>query len=67
MDLGNEIKQKIISVLRNSDGKLWIRRIAEKANINPMTASKFIHILEAEGKVSIERFGDMKIVRLNKK
>jgi predicted transcriptional regulator len=66
MDFSSEIKKRIISVLKSSSEDLWIAKIAKKANINPMTASKFIHILEAEGKLTIKRLGDMKIVRLKK-
>lgn len=40
-----------------------IYRIAEKAQISVQTASKYCYILQAEGKVSMEKFGNMKLIR----
>jgi DNA-binding MurR/RpiR family transcriptional regulator len=56
-------KEKILTiVLGNTDGGLSISKVAERAGISVATASKFVHILAAERKVKIERFGDMKLV-----
>jgi len=57
-------KEKVLSiVLGNADGGLPISKVAERAGISVATASKFVHILAAERKVKIERFGDMKLVQ----
>ena len=59
------MKEKILNLLKNSSG-LCISEIAQKIGVSLPTASKFVHILEAEKKVRIERMGDMKIVRVRK-
>jgi len=59
------MKEKILNLLKNSSG-LCISKIAQKIGVSLPTASKFVHILEAEKKVKIEKMGDMKIVRVRK-
>ncbi len=58
------LKDKIISIISaNADGGLPISKVAARAGVSVATASKFCHILEAEKKLRIERFGDMKLVK----
>lgn len=56
-----EMKAKILAVVEKNGQP--ISKIANLAGISVATASKFCHILEAEKRVKIERFGDMKLVR----
>lgn len=60
-----KMKESILSTLK-SQNSLSISKIAEKVGISASTASKFIHILEAEKKVKIEKFGNMKLVSVKK-
>jgi predicted transcriptional regulator len=58
------VKEKILGIVQTiADGGIPITRIAERAGVSVATASKFVHILAAERKVKIERFGDMKLVK----
>jgi len=60
-DRAVDMKAKILNVIEKTGQP--ISKIAELAGVSIATASKFCHILEAERKVKIERFGDMKLVR----
>lgn len=40
-----------------------IKVIAEKCSLSVSTASKYCHILAAEGRAEIRRYGNMKLVR----
>ena len=63
-DRSTAIKDKIVSIIAaNADGGLSISKVASHAGVSVATASKFCHILEAEKKLRIERFGDMKLVK----
>lgn len=59
-----EMERKILELVKNSGNGLYISKIAKKIGISHQTASKFIHILEAEKKVKVEKIGDMKVVRM---
>ncbi len=59
-----EMKRKILELIKNSGNGLYISKIAKKIGVSHQTASKFIHILEAEKKIRIERIGDMKVVKI---
>ncbi|MEM5790683.1 MAG: MarR family transcriptional regulator [Candidatus Aenigmatarchaeota archaeon] len=59
-----EIEGKILEIIKNSDNGLYISKIARKIGVSHQTASKFIHILEAEKKIRVEKVGDMKMVRM---
>jgi DNA-binding MurR/RpiR family transcriptional regulator len=67
MTLGREdqLKHRILSILQTEDGStgLPISRIADRVSVSVATASKFCHILAAEKRVDITKFGDMKLVR----
>lgn len=58
------LKERIVLIVQTDEnGGISISKIAERAGISAATASKFIHILAAEKKLKIERFGDMKLVK----
>jgi transposase len=57
-----ELKQKFLSIIEDGDG-MSIKQAAGKLGVSPATASKWVHILEAERKVKLDRFGDMKLIR----
>lgn len=58
------IKDRILAIVQSATNSgMPINKIADKAGISVATTSKFVHILAAERKVKIERFGDMKLVR----
>jgi predicted transcriptional regulator len=59
-----DVKSQILDMLRKGDG-IPIYRIAQGCNISIATASKYCCVLEAENKVKITKFGNMKLV--NKK
>lgn len=40
-----------------------IYKVARKADVSVQTASKYCFVLQAEGRVQIEKFGNMKLVR----
>ena len=50
-DREDEIKDKIIQLLKQQ-GKMFIKDIAGKLTTSPSTISKYLGILNAEGKVS---------------
>ena len=55
-----EAKARIMAVLK---GEMPIKGIAAKAGLSVATASKYCHILEAERRISMHQFGNMKLVR----
>jgi len=56
-----DIKAKILSAATKEAVPLHV--IAKKAGICLATASKYIYILQAENKVAIQSFGNMRLVR----
>jgi len=59
--LNNGIKTKVYSSI-NRDAEP-IHKIAKHAGVCVTTASKYCYILQAENKVAINSFGNMKLVR----
>lgn len=57
------VKRKILKVIKKEPIGLSIREIAKRVKIAPSTASKFCLILEAEKKLEIVDFGNLKLVR----
>jgi predicted transcriptional regulator len=55
-----EIKERILSILPNEP--LPIYQVAKKVNLTVQTTSKYLHILQAEQKAKMTRFGNMKLV-----
>ncbi len=59
-DSESEAKEKIMDIVRN---EMPIKNIAEKSGLSIATASKYCHILQAEKKLIIYKFGNMKMVK----
>ena len=57
------VKDKIINLLRDSDG-LTIKEISEKLDAHHITASKYLAVLEAEKRVSCKKIGMAKVFRV---
>ena len=56
-----DAKKKVLSALPS--GELPIRTIAERLGMSASTVSKYCLVLEAERKIEIRKFGNMKLVR----
>jgi hypothetical protein len=56
-----DISERILTVLKKTD-KLPIYVVAKEAEISVATASKYCYVLEAQGKIKMECFGNMKLV-----
>jgi len=56
-----DAKERILGVLKRRD-KVPIYVVAKEAQLSITTASKYCYILQAENKVRIESFGNMKLV-----
>lgn len=61
MDKGPNIKERIFSSI--SKGATPIYVVARQANVCTTTASKYCYILQAEKRVEISSFGNMKMVK----
>jgi ribosomal protein S25 len=57
------MREKILASLKKSK-PLPIYQVAERTGICVSTASKYCHILQAEGKIKMVKFGNMKLVEL---
>lgn len=57
----DEIKERILSAATKEAVPIY--KVAEKAGCSVQTASKYCYILQAEGKVHMEKFGNMQLVR----
>lgn len=55
-----EAKKRILSSL---SGEMPIKSLAGKLGLSSSTVSKYCLVLEAEKRVEIRRFGNMKLVR----
>ena len=53
--------KKVLAAL--ASGELPIRTIAERLGMSASTVSKYCLVLEAEKKIEIRKFGNMKLVR----
>jgi len=58
------IKDKIYTLVRNSNELLSKTEIAKKLDITVATASKYVDILVAEGKLEIQKVGNVDIVKI---
>lgn len=56
-----DAKKKVLSAL--SSGELPIRSLAERLRMSASTVSKYCLVLEAEKRIEIRKFGNMKLVR----
>jgi predicted Rossmann fold nucleotide-binding protein DprA/Smf involved in DNA uptake len=65
MSLTQHAKDLVYSCI--TDQAMPIFKIAAKAQISVQTTSKYCYILQAEGKVHMEKFGNMQLVRRNEK
>ena len=60
----NEVKDKIIKLLRKQEKPLTQTQISKILKVNKATISKYVAILSAEGKVSVETYGNVNLVRI---
>ena len=56
-----DLKSRILSAVKREAVPIF--HIARAAGLSVQTASKYCHILQAENKVMITKFGNMKMVR----
>lgn len=61
MPLYDEVKARVQGALGREP--VPIKNVAEKCDLSISTASKYCHILAAEGRADIRKFGNMKLVR----
>ena len=61
MSLTQHAKDLVYSSI--TDQAVPIFKVASKAQISVQTTSKYCYILAAEGKVHMEKFGNMQLVR----
>jgi predicted transcriptional regulator len=57
----SDTKQRILDVLKRNQN-IPIYKIAKESQISIATASKYCYVLEAENKIKITSFGNMKLV-----
>ncbi|MCW1312752.1 MAG: helix-turn-helix domain-containing protein [Candidatus Parvarchaeota archaeon] len=62
----DRIINRIIEVLKNSQKPLSQTQISQITKVNKATISKYVAILQAEGKIEIEKYGNVNLVRLKK-
>ena len=55
------IKERVLDAIRRN-GNVPIYKIAKEANVSVATASKYCYVLQAENKIRISSFGNMKLV-----
>jgi predicted ArsR family transcriptional regulator len=60
----HSIKQEILELLKNSDG-LTISEVSRKLSISYTTASKYLAVLLAEGKVKVRELGMAKLFKVS--
>lgn len=56
----NSIKRAILNCIRDNDGKLYQKSVAEKTELSPTTVSTYVRILNIENFVRIEKEGSNK-------
>lgn len=61
-NIENEIYESIMSCLRESDSDLSINAIARETDINRNTVSKYIEILNVQGRVNVNDMGSAKAI-----
>jgi predicted transcriptional regulator len=60
-----ELKEIIFSCINGEAVPIF--KIAERANASVQTTSKYCYILQAEGRITMEKFGNMQLVRRSSK
>jgi nucleoid DNA-binding protein len=60
-----ELKERIFAAIGKEATPIY--KIAESADVCTTTASKYCYILQAENKITISSFGNMKLVRRKEK
>ena len=62
--MSDDIKSQILSLLKENRNKLFsILEISEKLKLSWATASKYVEILFAEGNLSMEDRGNVKLIK----
>jgi len=56
-----DIKERILSAVTKEAVPIY--KVAAQAGVCTTTCSKYLYVLEAEGKVVLTSFGNMKLVR----
>ncbi len=56
-----DLKAMVVSAVKKE--AVPIHHIAKEVGLSVQTTSKYCHILQAERRVDIEKFGNMKLVR----
>lgn len=57
----DSLKIKVLSSVTKDAAPIY--KVAKQAGVSVTTASKYCYILQAENRVSISSFGNMKLVR----
>lgn len=55
------LKEKVLSCIKREAVPIYV--IADEAEMSVQTTSKYCHILQAEHKIEITKFGNMKMVK----
>jgi DNA-binding IclR family transcriptional regulator len=61
MTIYDELKGRVLASLGKEPQP--IKAIAQKCSLSASTASKYCHILAAENKAEIKKYGNMKLVK----
>lgn len=56
-----DLKSKVLSAVKREAAPIF--QIANATGLSVQTASKYCHVLQAENKIIITKFGNMKMVR----
>ena len=56
-----DLKLRVFVAIKKDAAPIY--RIAEEIDLSVQTTSKYCHILQAENKVAITKFGNMKLVK----
>jgi Mn-dependent DtxR family transcriptional regulator len=65
--MAEDIKERIYNFLiSNSNQTFNVKQIAEALEISYPTALKWISVLEAEGKIDVTDYGNIKLVKVKK-
>lgn len=64
MTIKDAVKLHILESIRELGEFTWINKISEHCNVCSATVSKYVDILEKEGKVTVKWMGNTKTVML---
>lgn len=64
--MAEDIKDKIINFLKNTNKIYNVRQLATNINISYSTTLKWVEVLRAEGKIYVKDYGNVKLVSLKK-